>query len=248
VLLSSLGWANCPTHQNTDLAGTLLARPWPRLRLVCPTGATSAGSAVANLLDSLTDGIGVVVYSKQALLDLGDPGARLVGVRRTQVDKLDGVIVAVGDVCLTEAVGALTLAAEWGVNVGVLAVVDVTALRDSRLPAAWLRPAVVGVSWCSASFVSPLLWRAAARLFPIAGYAERWGATAWETLLKNGMDRASLLAALAAEGCPLPGARVAELQGAVEPDFDGSGVPRFAADDLFIEPIALQPAERASSR
>lgn len=38
------------------------------------------------------------------------------------------------------------------------------------------------------------------RFFPVHGYRERWGATAWETLRANRLDRVSVLEDLAGQG------------------------------------------------
>jgi xylulose-5-phosphate/fructose-6-phosphate phosphoketolase len=198
VLVSSLGWANSPTHQNTDLAATIIARPFPNVSLLCPLGATSAKIRLAQTMQGLRDSLAVVVCSKQNLFDLPDPGGAAVEIALAEADRYVASIVAVGDVCVTEAVAAMIAAAQSGVCVRVVAIVDVTAVDPERCGAVELiaeEPAV-GIVWCAPRIMESLLWSAAGRMFSVHGYREKTGATPWETLRKNQMDRQSLLAAI----------------------------------------------------
>jgi len=215
VLLSSLGWANAPTHQNSDLVATVLGRPWPRMRLVCPLGATSAALRVDALLHELSDGIGVVIASKQPLLDLPDPGGAAVDIAVAGGPPPAATVLAVGDVCVTEAVAAMTAAASAGIGLRVVAVVEPRSLDPRRSGRPWSSLAsapLIGSAWCPPAFVKPFLWEAVGGIFPVLGYQERWGPTPWETLRSNRLDRVSLLEQLAAEGAGIPPTLVRKLR------------------------------------
>jgi xylulose-5-phosphate/fructose-6-phosphate phosphoketolase len=217
VVLTSLGWANSPTHQNTDLVGMLLARAGVGpVRVVFPIGATSARRRLGEVLDG-RDTVAAVVCSKQPLLDLPDPGGPVVGIRMRGVDLDDATIIAVGDVAVSEAVGAMVLAAAHDVRIGVVALVEPGGL-DERARVAVRQacppylPAVC-VSWVAAQHLAAAYWTV--RPVPTAhlGYRERWGATAGDTLAANGLTRWALLSSLRDGGCPLPD----ELVGASAP-------------------------------
>jgi xylulose-5-phosphate/fructose-6-phosphate phosphoketolase len=250
VLLTSLGWGNSPTHQNSDLAGTVLARPSSRLRLVCPFGASSAERRIEQILSTETDTLAVVICSKQPLLDVPDPGAPLVQFTISGAREPQALLIAVGDVCITEAIGAMTLAAGVGIAIGVVAVADIGRLR-------WLVPdgsvdfpqVLVGVGWCAPAFLESVLWQFAGRLYPVAGYAECWGATAWETLCANGMDRISLLESLAVEGCPLPVSLISEARDLCAPrsGAPSGGVPSFSCPQLTVVPVPVEDREARTS-
>jgi xylulose-5-phosphate/fructose-6-phosphate phosphoketolase len=217
VLATSLSWANAPSHQNTDLTGVLLARDVPQVSVVYPVGAGSAAARCATQLDDRFDGVSLVAFSKQAMLDLPDPGSPAVRYRVRAAPPPTACIVAVGDVCATEAVAAAVIAAEAGIGIEVLALIDLTAAAG---PLAAVAPRLanvplVGGTCTAAAYVTPLLWHATKRVFPVAGYAERYGPTAWETLRANRLDRYSLLAALRDEGMPFASERLETLaQGA----------------------------------
>jgi xylulose-5-phosphate/fructose-6-phosphate phosphoketolase len=223
VLATSLGWANSPTHQNTDLTAVVLARADTGATAVFPVGARSAARRVAALLDRRHDGVALLVCSKQALLDPPDHGGAVVGYRLAGAGEPTAALVAVGDVCVTEALAAAGLAASYGVDLAVLAVVEPAAAGPAlRAAARWLRRRpMLGAGWAAADHLAAPLWRATSRVFPIHGYRERWGATAWETLCTNGLDRYSLLTALAEQAVPLPGPVAAD------PGHAGAGVPPF---------------------
>jgi xylulose-5-phosphate/fructose-6-phosphate phosphoketolase len=197
VLLTSLGWANCPTHQNTDLVATVLARPIPKMRLICPIGANSAAERVQALIQS-SDTIGIVVCSKQPLLNLPDPGSSAIQICLRDGPQYTATIVALGDVCITESVAAMTLAAKVGIGIRVIAIAELNrALARAPIEAPPpFEPSTIGAVWCAPSLVAPALWTNLGFSFPIFGYCERWGATAWETLRANSLDRNSLLRAL----------------------------------------------------
>ena len=197
ILLSSLSWANSPTHQNTDLVATIVARPLSRLRLLCPLSAISSITRLTGVFDELRDGLCVVACSKQPLLDLPDPGGNVVEISLVAGPQVESTIIVVGDVCVTEAIAAMTMAASVGIGLRVLAVVDVTALDPTRGPSRPLdleRMPTIGTVWCAPRFLEPLLWDACGDRFPVYGYREQWGPTPWETLCLNQMDRHSMLA------------------------------------------------------
>jgi xylulose-5-phosphate/fructose-6-phosphate phosphoketolase len=205
VVLTSLGWGNAPTHQNTDLVGGLLARTADcPVRAVFPIGAASAHRRMNELLDQ-RDVLGVVTCSKQPLLDLPDPGGAAVGVRMKNVTDDDATILAVGDVAVTEAAAAMALAAEHGIRIGVVALVE-----PGRLDLAATRRACppdlpsVAVSWVASHHLAPVYWSVRPAPSTHLGYRERWRPTAWETLAANGLTRWSLLHELRAAGCALP--------------------------------------------
>jgi xylulose-5-phosphate/fructose-6-phosphate phosphoketolase len=215
TIVSSLGWANSPTHQNTDIAGTFLARPWPRMHLVCPLGASSAAGRVATLVNDASDSVAAVVCSKHPLLDVPDPGTAVVRIRLGGADEPSAALVALGDVCVTESIAAMAAAAAIGVALEVFAVVQVSGgvLNAARIE--YTGP-VAAASCFAPAFAAPALWRFAGRMCPVAGYEERWGATPCETLIANRLDRGSLLETLGAEGCELPGGFAAGLRAAAE--------------------------------
>lgn len=196
VVATSLGWANAPTHQNTDLTGTLLARPGTPV--VYPVGAASAAGRLAALATGHHDGAALLLCSKQRLPDLPDPGGDALLYRLAGAAEPAAYLVAVGDVCVTEAVAAAALAAGEGVPVGVVAVVAAhrAAGALAALRGACAGRPVLGAACCAARYVEPALWAGLDRIFPVHGYAERWAPTAWETLRANGLDRLSLLAGL----------------------------------------------------
>lgn len=208
VVLTSLGWANSPTHQNTDLVGGLLARGRDcPVRTIFPIGASSARRRLDDVLDD-TDVLAVVTCSKQPLLDLPDPGGPAIGIRMIGAIDDDATIVAVGDVAVTESVAAMALAARHGVRIGVVAVVepgrlDLSGASAVKRACSSERPAVC-VSWIASHHLAAIYW--SVRPIPTThlGYRERWGATAWETLAANELSRWSLLNYLRAAGCPLP--------------------------------------------
>lgn len=213
VVLTSLGWANSPTHQNTDLIGGLLARvDHCPVRVVFPVGAASAFLRLNDILAD-HDILGVITCSKQPLLDLPDPGGsalsiRLAGGTGDGAAGDDAVIIAVGDVAVTEAVAAMALAAGHGRRIRVVALVEPGRLdwRPGSAVRRVCRPELpaVCVSWIAAHHLSAVYW--GVRPAPTAqlGYRERWGPTAWETLAANGLTRWSLLGGLRAAGCALP--------------------------------------------
>lgn len=209
VVLTSLGWSNAPTHQNTDLVAGLLARTQDcPVRVLFPLGAASAQRRLGAVLESDRDVVAALTCSKQPLLDLPDPGGAAVGIRLDGARGDDAVIVAVGDVAVTEAAASMVLAAQRGVRVGVVAVVEPgrmdtdsgSALRRACRPEL---PAVCA-SWVAAHHLAAAY--AALRPVPTAqrGYRERWGATGWETLAANGLTRWALLGDLHAAGCAMP--------------------------------------------
>lgn len=204
VVLTSLGWGNSPTHQNTDLVAGLLARAADcPVRAVFPIGATSARRRVNELLDD-RDVLGVVSSSKQSLPDLPDPGGTAIGIRMKDAADDDATILAVGDVAVAEAAAAVALAAEYGVRIGVVALVE-----PGRLDLASVRKACpkevpsVAVSWVASHYLAPVYWSVRPAPSTHLGYRERWRPTAWETLAANGLTRWSLLHELRAAGCPL---------------------------------------------
>jgi xylulose-5-phosphate/fructose-6-phosphate phosphoketolase len=246
VLLSSLGWANSPTHQNTDLAATVLARPSPRMYLLCPLGARSAAWRTERLLEEARDAVAVVVCSKQRLLDLADPGGAAVEIRVTGAGSAVATVVAIGDVCVTEAVGAMITAAQAGVALRVVAAVDLRGLE----PGVWgdgglgsLEGPTLALAWCAPGHVASWLWRLAGRVFPVLGYGERWGATAWETLRLNRMDRISVLQELAALGVDLPFEQTSSLACDLEQvcrEQQPEGVPEFDAPSLSVSSLPVR--------
>ena len=199
VLVTSLSWANSPSHQNTDLVATFLARPSSTLRVLCPIGGTSAALRASSVLDHDGQGIAMLVCSKQSLPDLPDPGSPLVEITIADAAEAEGTFVAAGDVCVSECIGAMTLAARNGVATRVVAVVDLSivarTLSDTPAPESGAR-ALIGAVWCAPVFLESTLWRLGGCRYLIHGYREVAGATAWETLRGNQMDRYSLLAAL----------------------------------------------------
>ena len=119
IVLTSLGWGNSPTHQNTDLVGGLLARTGAcPVRVVFPIGAGSARQRLQEILDD-RDVLAAVACSKQSLLDLPDPGGAAVAIRLRGATDDDATIVAVGDIAVNEAVAAKALAAEHDVLHGL---------------------------------------------------------------------------------------------------------------------------------
>jgi len=205
VVLTSLGWGNSPTHQNTDLVGGLLARTADcPVRVVFPIGATSARRRVNELLDE-RDVLAVVTCSKQSLLDLPDPGGAAVGVRMKNATDDDATILAVGDIAVAEAAAAMALAAEHGIRIGIVALVE-----PGRLDLAATRRACppdvpsVAVSWVAGHHLAPVYWSVRPAPSTHLGYRERWRPTAWETLAVNGLTRWSLLHELRAAGCAIP--------------------------------------------
>jgi xylulose-5-phosphate/fructose-6-phosphate phosphoketolase len=243
ALLTSLGWGNSPTHQNSDLAGTLLARPSSRLHLICPFGASSAESRVEHILSTETDALALVICSKQPLLDVADPGAPLVRFTISGTGEPQALLIAVGDVCITEAIGAMTLAAAAGIAIGVVAVADIGRLRRLVPDRGVTFPqALAGAVWCAPTFLESALWHFAGRFYPVAGYAERWGATAWETLCVNGLDRVSLLESLAVEGCPLPVSLLSEARDLYtqQSGAPSGGVPSFPCPPLTVVPVPVE--------
>jgi xylulose-5-phosphate/fructose-6-phosphate phosphoketolase len=208
VVLTSLGWGNTPTHQNTDLAGMLLARCGEcPVRVVFPIGAQSARRRLGEVLDE-RDSVAAVICSKQQLLDPPDQGGPAIGLRLPGADVDDATIIVVGDVAVTEAVAAMALAASHGVRIGVVALVEPGGLEGPALAAvrhacAPDRPAVCA-SWVAAHHLAAAY--TAVRPGPTVwlGYRERWGATPWDTLAVNGLTRWSLLSTLHDAGCALP--------------------------------------------
>ncbi|MFF4501644.1 hypothetical protein [Streptomyces sp. NPDC001401] len=205
IVLTSLGWGNSPTHQNTDLVGSLLARTGDcPVRVVFPIGAGSAQQRVQEVLDDC-DVLAAVVCSKQPLLDLPDPGGAAVGIRLRCATDDDATIVAVGDIAVTEAAAAMALAAEHDVRVGIIALVepgvlDLDAVRQASRPDL----PTVCASWVASHHLASVYHAVRPTASAHRGYRERWGPTAWETLAANGLTRWSLLSGLRAAGCPLP--------------------------------------------
>jgi xylulose-5-phosphate/fructose-6-phosphate phosphoketolase len=205
VVLTSLGWGNSPTHQNTDLVGGLLARTADcPVRAVFPIGAASAWQRMNELLDD-RDILAVVSCSKQPLLDLPDPGGAAIGVRMKGATDDDATILAIGDVAVAEAAAAMALAAGYGIRIGLVALVE-----PGRLDLASVRRACppdvpsVAVSWVASHHLAAVYWSVRPAPSTHLGYRERWRPTAWETLAVNGLTRWSLLRELRAAGCQVP--------------------------------------------
>jgi len=204
VVSTSLGWGNSPSHQNSDLVGGLLARTaYCPVRVVFPIGAASARKRLSELLAG-RDILATVTCSKQHLLDLPDPGGAALSIRVAGVTGDDAAIIAVGDVAVTEAVAAMTMAAAYGVRVGVTALVDLGRLTPAVRRACRTDLPSVCVSWTAVHHLAPVYWQ----VYPVPaihlGYRERWGATPWETLAANDLTRWAQLGALRAAGCALP--------------------------------------------
>ncbi|MGF1425334.1 hypothetical protein [Kitasatospora sp. LaBMicrA B282] len=205
VVLTSLGWGNAPTHQNTDLVGGLLARARDcPVRVLFPLGAGSARRRMREALED-RDVLATVTCSKQELLDLPDPGGAAVGIRLRGAAADDAVIVAVGDIAVTEAAAAMALAAEHGVRVGIVALVEPARLDPGAVRRA-CGPQLPGVclSWVAAHHLGSVYQAVRPAGTARLGYRERWGPTGWETLAANGLTRWSVLGRLRAAGCPLP--------------------------------------------
>ncbi|WP_432832882.1 hypothetical protein [Dactylosporangium sp. CA-092794] len=243
VLATSLGWANAPTHQNTDLTGVLLARPIPQVSVVYPVGAASAGRRMAALADRRRSGVALIVCSKQRLLDLPDPGGPVISYRVAGMPPPSATLVVIGDVCATEAVGAAAIAAQAGLGVEVLAVVDVAPAAGalSRLAARLGTDPLIGATSAAAHHLTTALWQPLNRLFPVHGYAEQYAPTAWETLQANRLDRISLLEALRDEGAPIPAELLDEHRRHLERRLlqakDLTGVLPFDCPPLQVQPL-----------
>jgi xylulose-5-phosphate/fructose-6-phosphate phosphoketolase len=208
IVLSSLGWANSPTHQNTDFTAGLLARAAGPVRVVFPIGASSAGSRLDELAQRGRDLVGVLVCSKQELPDLPDPGGPAVEFTLPSAPGHDGTLIAVGDIAVAESVAAMWIAADHGVRLKVVALIDLTSLDVTdgsavRAACAGPQPAVCA-SWIAAHHLAPVYWRVRPEPAVHVGYRENWGPTSWETLHANGLTRWCLLRALADAGCWLP--------------------------------------------
>lgn len=234
ILLSSLGWANSPTHQNSDLVGTILARASDTVRLITPIGASSASMRMRNALDT-SDSICVVVCSKQPLANPPDPGGSVIRLKLSGSEPPDGVLIAVGDICVTECLAAAVLARDLcSISIEVRAVTELSALgmaidRESRR--ASVLP-VVGATWCAPNFAAPYLWRMTGHMYPIAGYRERWGATPLETLRRNQLDRFSLLRQLEAEACRIDLQKISQAEGSWDRTFGGNALSQFPIPEL----------------
>jgi xylulose-5-phosphate/fructose-6-phosphate phosphoketolase len=245
VIATSLGWANAPTHQNTDLTGVFLARPSQGMQVQYPVGAASAAIRLHRLSDTLTDGAALLVCSKQELLDLPDPGSPAILYQLTGSGPPVAYLAAVGDVCVTEAVAAAMLAARDGMAIGIIAVADLTAGAQAL---ATLREqvrgrVVAGAACCAPAYAQPVLWDGFNRVIPVSGYRERWAATAWETLRANGLDRVSMLSALAAEGVPVSGSIIEraleDTTKWLETARDLAGVPPYEPPPLTCRPLTI---------
>ncbi len=236
-ILTSLGWANSPSHQNTDVVATILARPWPRMHLTFPIGAISSEFRTRDALNKL-DSISVIVCSKQNLLDLPDPGGNVLDIRIKGGPPPTTTIVALGDVCVTEAVASMTAAATSGIGIRIVAVVDLTQMgtRAVAMPLPEQDSTVIGTAWCAPGLIAPAMWTAVGRSFQVFGYIERWGATPWETLRANGLDRISLLSRLSEKGLiprKLLTSIICELGREGDSSFSG-GVPTFACPKIEV--------------
>lgn len=239
VLATSLSWANSPTHQNTDLTGALVARQLPNVAVVYPVGAQSAASRVAEIADTRSSGLALLLCSKQSLSDPPDPGGAVLRYKIAGGPPAAAILIAIGDVCVTEAVAAAAIAAGVGVGVEVLAVVDLNVAAETlkRIAAVVRDLPVVAATCCAPDYAARLLWGSLQRFFPIHGYHERWGATAWETLRANRLDRLSLLEALAHQGAelsqsPLERVRCHDVRHGTTTDLPG--VIHFDSPDLEI--------------
>jgi xylulose-5-phosphate/fructose-6-phosphate phosphoketolase len=225
VVSTSLGWGNSPSHQNSDLVAGLLARAAHcPVRVVFPVGAASAGQRLSELLAE-RDVLAAITCSKQPMLDLPDPGGTAIGVRMAGATDDDATIVAVGDVAVTEAVAAMTMAAAHGVRVGVIALVEPGRLTPVVRQACRTDLPSVCVSWVAAHHLAAVYWQVRPVPTIHLGYRERWGATAWETLAANGLTRWAQLSALRAAGCPLPPALDQPPEAPPEPLEPGAGQP-----------------------
>ncbi|WP_416483241.1 hypothetical protein [Streptomyces sp. CL12] len=227
VVLSSLGWANSPTHQNTDFVAGLLARAPGPVRAVFPVGATSVRRRLAELADGDGDAVHAVTCSKQVLPDLMDPGgAAIEFTTTTRQNGHDGTLIAVGDIAVVESVAAMRIAETHGIALRVIALVDLTLL-DTR-PESALREACAGpqptvcASWVAPHHLAAVYGRVRPEPAQHVGYQERWGAVARGTLHANGLTRWCLLDALAGAGCVLPTALLDEVRDARSADLDGT--------------------------
>lgn len=196
VLITSLGLHNSPTHQNTDIVATFLARGSRRLDLICPVGMSSARKRLQEVYNTRTDTLCGIVCSKHPLMDLPDPGGALVSYKVNKENSIDATIIACGDICVTEAIAAMLLAQEEGYNVKVIAVIELIELASKQLVVEPIEGRIISVVWCAPSLIEGYLWRRWSKLFKVNGYRELYGVTARETLILNKLDRYSILNAL----------------------------------------------------
>lgn len=206
LICTSLAWANCPTHQNTDIWDIALNRSPTACTVCCPIGATSAAQRLSSALQRRDGSATVFFITKYPLPDLYDPGGSVFIYRHPDASSARHLIIACGDVCFIEAVAAAQLAAERGVVIDILAIAE-----PSILPVRSLKSTVSGYNtllgsvMCAPRTLASTLFTACDTLFDVLGVSEAHAATPYDSLKASGVDRYSLLRKIAGISVPSAG-------------------------------------------
>lgn len=222
IILSSLGWANCPTHQNTDFASIVLARSHAFFRLFTPPCADTARMIASEALKR-PNSISVIVSSKQPM---PAPGLRYFegqiswDLSFSDENQFDGHVIAIGDVCVAEAVAAAEILRHEGKQICVTVLAEIPGFHTSMALHCKSKN-VIATAWCSPQVVAGSLYRAYGCVFPIFGMMEKFGSTPWETLINNELDRYSIIKNLGFHAWKPAGAP------------SGEGIPEFSYAGLL---------------
>lgn len=199
ILSTSLSWANCPSHQNTNIVGTAITAMEQGVEVIFPSGATSARGWIRKLFSERACPLSLMTYSKQSLLDVPDLGSDAVVISLDDsAGSPDGYLIAVGDIAVQESIAAAQIASTRGTRIKVVAVIRVGSLNGQcgdfiRSISATV---LAGVVSFHPYFISGMLFSLSGRVFPVFGFRNISGANPWETLQKNGIDRYSVLEAI----------------------------------------------------
>jgi xylulose-5-phosphate/fructose-6-phosphate phosphoketolase len=193
LVCTSPSWANCPTHQNSDIWDTALNRSSDVCTLCSPIGASSAKSRLSSALERRDGHIFVMIVSKHLLPDLPDPGGAAVLFYNPRQNVPRHLVVTCGDVCSVEAISAAQITEDHGVAVDVLHIAEPGKLEPDTFRSMMTRYQTVrGSVMCHPRTLSGMLSLAFGRVIEVNGIAEPHGATPYDSLVSCAVDRYSV--------------------------------------------------------
>lgn len=133
LLLTSLGWHNCPTHHNPGFVDALLGRGLSALRVYAPVSHAD----VAAVIDSIAyeqDRFNVVVFSKHRLpaVETAFRGCALRGWHEFSTGSApDRALVVIGDCIVEQCLNAVRRAGS-GAQFAIIAIAEPTLLERPK--------------------------------------------------------------------------------------------------------------------
>lgn len=196
IVMTSLSWENCQTHQNTDIVATLLSRPLSVSTIYFPIGASSAYNRLQRYYNQNDIYFASFFCSKWPLINLPDPGGKVLRIKFNNSKEPQVYIVAIGDVGLNESIFALHGLEKSGISASILSIIDFSVL-DYRLkehiPFMFGKNPILTVSSVNPLFLDSFLNKSflTEGLHSI-GWQDKFGYSPENTLYQNGLDRKSI--------------------------------------------------------